>query len=169
MSDFKKPRKRNYVNNPDLLEALISYKKQREDAKTKNKEIPKVPDYIGKAIYDIAHRLSSKPNFYSYSYKDDMIMDGIEDCIKYIHNFDENKSSNPFAYFTQIIWYAFLRRIAKEKKQLYVKLASSQEMMHTGRTSSNEGDILSNMSLNVDYVNDYIDEYEKKNGVKKKK
>ena len=54
-------------------------------------------------------------------FRDDMISDGIENCVQYIHNFDPAKSKNPFAYFTQIIHYAFLRRIQKEKKQLDIK------------------------------------------------
>ena len=114
-------RKRNYVNNPDLLQALIDYRalcKEAEDAGDKN---PQVPEYIGKCILLIATRLATKPNFSGYSYKEEMISDGIENCLQYIHNFDPEKSSNPFAYFTQIIHYAFLRRIQKEKKQLEIK------------------------------------------------
>jgi len=114
-------RKRNYVNNPDLLAALRDYRalcKEAEDAGDKN---PQVPEYIGKCILLIATRLATKPNFSGYSYKEEMISDGIENCLMYIHNFDPEKSQNPFAYFTQIIWFAFLRRIQKEKKQLDIK------------------------------------------------
>jgi hypothetical protein len=89
---------------------------------------PIISNYIGECILKIATHLSYKPNFIGYSYRDDMILDGIENCIQYIDNFDPSKSSNPFAYFTQIIYYAFLRRIAKEKKQSYIKGKLIQNM-----------------------------------------
>ena len=113
---------RNYVNNKDLLEALIAYQKTCREAEDVGDDRPRVPDYIGECIYQIATRLATKPNFSGYSYKEDMISDGIENCLLYINNFNPEKSQNPFAYFTQIIWYAFLRRIQKEKKQQDLKL-----------------------------------------------
>ena len=82
---------------------------------------PRIPNYIGECFLKIATHLSFKPNFVNYMFKDDMVCDGIENCVQYINNFDPAKSSNPFAYFTQIIHYAFLRRIQKEKKQLEIK------------------------------------------------
>lgn len=116
-----KKQKNHYVNNKEFLEALILYKKECEEAKNNNLEKPKVPEYIGDCFLKIATHLSYKPNFVNYMFRDEMISDAIENCLTYIHNFDPNKSSNPFAYFTQIIWYAFLRRIQKEKKQLEIK------------------------------------------------
>lgn len=153
--------KRNYVNNPDLLAALIEYKKQIRDAEDQGDEPPKVPDYIGECIYQISNRLATKPNFSGYTYKDDMIMDGIENCLLYINNFDPNKSSNPFAYFTQIIWYAFLRRIAKEKKQMYIRFKSSHNMVAQGATyESNEVQL--HLNTNADYINSFIEDFEEK-------
>jgi hypothetical protein len=153
--------KRNYVNNPDLLAALIEYKKQVRDAEDQGDEPPKVPDYIGECIYQISNRLATKPNFSGYTYKDDMIMDGIENCLLYINNFDPNKSSNPFAYFTQIIWYAFLRRIAKEKKQMYIRFKSSHNMVAQGATyESNEVQL--HLNTNADYINSFIEDFEEK-------
>lgn len=111
----------NYINNEDFLNAMIVYKEDIKKAEEKNIEIPPVPDYIGECFLLIAERLSFRPNFINYAFKDDMISDGIENCVQYIHNFDPAKSRNPFAYFTQIIHYAFLRRIQKEKKQLDIK------------------------------------------------
>ena len=152
---------RNYVNNPDLLEALIQYQKDCKEAEDSGDEKPVVPDYIGKCIYQIATRLATKPNFSGYSYKDDMISDGIENCLQYMHNFDPEKSQNPFAYFTQIIWYAFLRRIAKEKKQMYIRFKSSQSMIAMGGTyDSNE--IQLNLNTSADYINKFIEDYEGK-------
>lgn len=111
----------HYVNNADFLAAIIEMKAKVEEAKQQGKPKPMVSNYIGECILKIATHLSYKPNFINYSYRDEMISDGIENCLQYIDNFDPTKSNNPFAYFTQIIYYAFLRRIAKEKKQTYIK------------------------------------------------
>ena len=109
----------HYVNNADFLAAIKQYRQQVKEAEESGSPKPQVSNYIGECILKIATHLAYKPNFFNYSYKDDMILDGIENCIQYIDNFDPDKSSNPFAYFTQIIYYAFLRRISKEKKQTY--------------------------------------------------
>ena len=158
---MKKPRKRNYVNNKDLLEALIVYQKDCREAEDTGDEIPRVPDYIGTCIFQIATRLATKPNFSGYSYKDDMISDGIENCLQYIHNFNPDKSQNPFAYFTQIIWYAFLRRIAKEKKQMYIRFKSSQTMVSEGNTYQSD-EVKLNLNMNADYINSFISDFEDK-------
>lgn len=128
----------HYVNNKELLEALIVYRTKVEKSYLKNfgKDLteqpkdqrakrwddkPQITNYLGECFLKIATHLSYKPNFVNYMFRDDMISDGIENCIQYIHNFDPEKSKNPFAYFTQIIYYAFLRRIQKEKRQLDIK------------------------------------------------
>lgn len=111
----------HYVNNKDFLEALIKYKKEILDAKERGDPKPRISNYLGECFLKIATHLSFKPNFVNYIFKDDMISDGIENCVQYIHNFDPEKSKNPFAYFTQIIHFAFLRRISKEKRQLEIK------------------------------------------------
>ena len=116
-----KAKKQHYVDNKELLAAVIRYKENVEIAQINNKPKPKVSEYIGGCFLKIATHLSYRPNFINYMYKDDMICDGIENCIQYIDNFDPAKSKNPFAYFTQIVYYAFLRRIAKEKRQLDIK------------------------------------------------
>ena len=121
----KKPK--HYINNADFLAALVEYRKLCDDAKSNGKEDPRIPNYIGECFLKIAEHLSRKPNFISYSFRDEMISDGIENCLMYFRNFDPTKSSNPFAYFTQIIYFAFLRRIMKEKKQLYVKYKATQQ------------------------------------------
>lgn len=128
----------HYVNNKEFFEALIVYRTKVEKSYLKNfgKDLteqpkdqrakrwddkPQITNYLGECFLKIATHLSYKPNFVNYMFRDDMISDGIENCIQYIHNFDPEKSKNPFAYFTQIIHYAFLRRIQKEKKQLEIK------------------------------------------------
>ena len=111
----------HYVDNKIFLQAMKEWKEQCEEALQTGEEKPRVSNYIGECFLKIANHLSFKPNFINYMFKDDMICDGIENCVQYIHNFDPEKSQNPFAYFTQIIHYAFLRRIQKEKKQLEIK------------------------------------------------
>ena len=117
------PRKKSehYVNNKQLLEALIVYRAKVAHAKENDLPKPRITNYLGECFLKIATHLSYKPIFVNYMFRDDMISDGIENCVQYIHNFDPEKSRNPFAYFTQIIHYAFLRRIQKEKKQLEIK------------------------------------------------
>ena len=117
----KRKRSDHYVNNKDFLAALIKYREDVEIASLQDKSKPVIPRYIGECFLKIANHLSFKPNFVNYMFKDDMICDGIENCVQYIHNFNPKKSENPFAYFTQIIYYAFLRRIQREKRQLEIK------------------------------------------------
>ena len=116
-----KARSEHYVNNKQLLEALIVYKSKVKEALDNEKPKPRITNYLGECFLKIATHLSYKPNFVNYMFREDMISDGIENCVQYINNFDPEKSRNPFAYFTQIIHYAFLRRIQKEKKQMEIK------------------------------------------------
>ena len=115
-----KKKSEHYVNNKELLAALIDYRAEVAVNKAKDLPKPRISNYLGSCFLKIATHLSYKPNFVNYMFRDDMISDGIENCVQYIHNFDPAKSKNPFAYFTQIIHYAFLRRIQKEKKQLEI-------------------------------------------------
>ena len=117
----KRKRSEHYVNNKEFLAALIKYREDKEIALAKGLPKPPIPRYIGECFLKIANHLSFKPNFVNYMFKEDMISDGIENCVQYIHNFNPEKSQNPFAYFTQIIHYAFLRRIQREKRQLEIK------------------------------------------------
>ena len=114
-------KKEHYVNNKDFLEAMTNYRNSCLEAEKNGKTKPPVTDYIGSCFLKIANHLSYRPNFINYTYRDDMISDGIENCLMYLHNFNPETSNNPFAYFTQIIYYAFIRRIQKEKKQSHVK------------------------------------------------
>ena len=109
----------HYVDNKKFHLEMVAYKNYCAEVKEKDSEelVPIIPDYIGECFMKIAERLSLRPNFVNYAFRDEMISDGIENCLQYVANFNPEKSKNPFAYFTQIIYYAFLRRIAKEKKQ----------------------------------------------------
>ena len=112
---------KHYVNNKEFLEAIIEWKEKVKEAESSDEDIPPVTDYIGECFLKIAQHLSYKPNLINYTFKEEMIGDGIENCLQYVNNFNPEKSKNPFSYFTQIIYYAFIRRIQKEKKQTHVK------------------------------------------------
>ena len=116
-----KKKSEHYVNNKQLLEALIVYREKVAHAKENDLPKPRITNYLGECFLKIATHLSYKPNFVNYMFREDMICDGIENCVQYIKNFNPEKSSNPFAYFTQIIHYAFLRRIQKEKRQMDIR------------------------------------------------
>jgi len=117
----KAKQKPHYVDNKKFLEAMIEHKERCEKAAQRNRKKPEVTNYIGECFLKIANHLSFRPNFINYTFRDDMISDGIENCLQYMDNFNPDKSKNPFAYFTQIIYYAFIRRIQKEKKQIQIK------------------------------------------------
>jgi hypothetical protein len=160
---------KHYVNNPDFLQALIDYKQACDIAKKENREEPIVPNYIGECFLKIANHLSRKPNFISYSFREEMICDGIENCIMYFRNFDPTKSTNPFAYFTQIIYFAFLRRIQKEKKQLYVKYKATEQfgiLDEAELFEDSEGNV--KQFVLYDNISEFIQTFEEKKKAKKK-
>ena len=129
----------HYVNNAQFLEAMKEWKDRCKEAEELGEPQPPVTNYIGECFLKIANHLSYRPNFINYTYRDEMISDGIENCLQYVKNFNPEKSKNPFAYFTQIIYYAFLRRIAKEKKQSHVKNKMIEREAYTSFTTM-EGD-----------------------------
>ena len=153
----------NYINNKDFYELLVQYREKCQTAETNGKPTPPIPDSIGKAFMMIATKLSSKGNFVGYTYKDEMVSDALENCIVAVHSFDPEKSKNPFAYFTQIIWYAFLRRIEKEKKQTYIKYKMLEDLVIDAELLEDEG---GNGYQNFDIANEkmkpIIDKYESK-------
>jgi len=139
----QKPKKIHYVDNQKFLEEMIVYKGKCKDAKSRGEPAPQISEYVGECFMKIANRLSFRPNFINYAFREDMISDGIENCVQYIRNFDPEKSKNPFAYFTQIIFFAFIRRIQKEKKQLYIKyktMESSPSLSENVEVSANDSD-----------------------------
>ena len=151
MAKRKKTNKLHYVDNAKFLEAMIEYKAEYDNAVKKGKELPQISEYLGSVFLKIAQRLSFRPNFINYAFKNDMISDGIENCLQYVKNFNPEKSNNPFAYFTQIIYYAFIRRIQKEKKQQVIKrkliLKSGIDM-----TTTNSGDDKEYQDAYIDYL-----------------
>jgi hypothetical protein len=128
VKEVKIPTSSHYVDNKKFLQALIEYRQSVVDAAAEGKEPPIVSNYIGECFIKIATHLSYKSNFINYTFKDDMISDGIENCLTAVVKFDPSKGSNPFAYYTQIIYFAFIRRIQKEKKQQATKYKLIENM-----------------------------------------
>ena len=146
----KKPA--HYVSNKELLAAMIEFRDNCKEAEESGEDKPKVPEYVGECILKIANGLSNRPNFINYTYRQEMISDGIENCLQYIHNFNPEKSKNPFAYFTQIIYYAFIRRIQKEKKQQEVKQKMIANYGIEQMMDSMEGDDTQYQSQMLDFL-----------------
>lgn len=174
MKNTAKPRKKksnnHYVDNQKFLEEIIEYKKRCVVASENGLEKPRLSEYIGKCIYLIATRLSTKPRFINYSFREEMISDALENCFLYFDNFNPEKSQNPFAYFTQIIGYAFLRRISKEEKNRYIMYKSFQErVLKTGDSAllidADDNHVVT--SVMYDNLNDFIENFEAREAKKK--
>lgn len=156
----KPKRKVHYVNNKDLYAAMVTYKEKMKKAQDEGRTLPKVPDYVGMCFLKICNKLATKPNFAGYSYRDEMIADGIENCVSAAHSFDPSKSNNPFAYFTQIAWNAFIRRIAKEKKQSYIK---HKNFIHSNLMDGlNEEVNMTGTPIHNEYSDEIIKNFEEK-------
>jgi hypothetical protein len=161
-------KKREYVNNANLLAALMDYKKAKLIAGGLGLEPPPIPEYIGECFLKIATNLAQKPNFYRYTYKDEMIGDALLNCVAYMDNFDPEKSKNPFSYFTQFIYYAFLRRIEGEKKQTYIKCKIMEKADFQGFDVA-LGDEGRYKNTYVEYISENMDEVIGAFELKKKK
>lgn len=153
---------RHYVDNKKLFAAIVEYRKMLKKAKGDVR--PPVPEYIGECILKIATRLSHKPNFASYSFREDMISDAIENVLLYLHNFDPEKSKNPFAYFTQICHYAFIRRINREKQHVYTKYKyaahRAQSQMDYSTQDGSDAELKPPSWLHYENVHEFIRDFE---------
>lgn len=162
----------HYVDNQKFYEEILEHKKRVALAEAEGREPPKLSNYIGDCIYKIATNLSSKPCFMNYSYRDEMVSDGIENCILYFHDYDPNRGMNPFSYFTQVIYFAFLRRIKKEEKNRYIIYKNFQEtIIHSGisglLTDSDDNHLLP--TTMYDNINAFMANFEEKEAIKKEK
>lgn len=153
----------HYVNNKEFSQAVVDYVRLVKLAEKNSTEVPRIPEYIGKCFLRIAEGLSHKPNFIRYTYREEMVMDAVENCIKACANYNSEAVTrtglpNAFAYFTQICYYAFLRRIMKEKKQQEIKF---RYIEHAGIEDflSNPED---NSDLTTGYENGFIDVLKKR-------
>jgi DNA-directed RNA polymerase specialized sigma24 family protein len=163
---------KHYVNNEHFLQEMVVFRAAVKESEATNGERPRVPEYIGECLFKIATHLARKPNFANYTFKEDMVSDGIENCLLYIDNFDPEKSKNPFAYFTQIIYYAFLRRIQKEKKHLYIKYKSMDNLIITSLIENNGEEYVTsglNGVLHDAYSEEFISDFIKAFEVNKEK
>jgi hypothetical protein len=165
-------KKNHYVDNERFLAEIVEYKKQCKIAAAEGKEKPRLSEYIGQCIFLIAENLAHKPRFMNYSFVDEMKSDAIENCLMYFDNFDSDKYSNPFAYFTQIIYYAFHRRINKEEKNRYIIYKKFQESVldtsDAGLMLDGEGNHLISTTM-YDNINDFIGNFETRELAKKEK
>ena len=135
MAEKKKRIKHDYIDNKKFFAAMKEFYDETQQAIAEGKEdheLPAATNYIGDCFVKIATHLGYRGNFIGYTYRGDMVADGIEDCLLRMRNFNPEKSNNPFAYFTQIIWFAFLRRIEKEKKQQYIKYKATLSGLDEG-------------------------------------
>lgn len=165
-------KRKHYVDNKQLYATLVEYRDARLKAIEEGTKLPPIPNYIGECLLQIATRLSYKPNFANYMFREEMIGDGIENCINYLNNFNPDKSKNPFAYFTQIIYYAFLRRIDREKKQLYVKHKALENSMVMNELADQGGvgdDSQISINIGSDYMKDFVTNFEDKVEARKQK
>ena len=162
----------NYVDNKKFYQEILLYKASVNEAKKKGLDEPRIPEYIGECIFKIAEKLSTKPCFVNYSYRDEMIADGYENCILYFKDYNPDIGQNPFAYFTQIIYYAFLRRINKEEKNRYTIYRNFQETITLDQIENHlldENDQPIATKSMYDNINHFIDKFEKKEKEKKEK
>ena len=159
----------HYVDNVKFYQACLAYRNAVIAAEEAGKPKPKIPDYIGSCLLKIATKLSYSRNFINYPYREEMVGDGVENCILYFHNFDPIKYNNPFAYFTTTVYYAFLRRIHREKKQLYVKHKVMMNQIDEGLADNIEGENDSDFGLEIDkkmtdnnFMNEFVNNFEEK-------
>lgn len=163
-------KKQHYIDNKEFYVEMVEYKKSVGLARENGTPNPPATEYMGKCFLDIANGLSFRPNFINYTYKDEMVADGIENCLQYCSNFDPAKSKNPFSYFTQIVYYAFVRRIEKEKKQTYIRHKLSEKMFDDNELAilQEQDDTLPQSFMDNLKIDGFsIDEYEKKMAVKR--
>jgi len=168
---MKPKEKPHYVSNKDFSQAVLEHCTNVQEAKSAGDPLPIVPDYIASCFLKIAEGLSHKANFVRYTYREEMVMDAVENCLKAIENYNIEAATrsgkpNAFAYFTQISWYAFLRRIQKEKKQQDIKMKFISEadisefldddtVSHLNQTSP----FVDNLRMRIDAVKSADDEF----------
>jgi len=155
----------HYVNNKDLYKALVIHKNEKQQSETELR----VPEYVGECILLITNKLSDRPNFNKYSYKDEMIADAIENCLMAVNNFNVEKYFNPHAYFTMIAWNAFVRRIEKEKRQVYLKYKNYKKQLSSEELSNSNYGYNPAALASDDIIDDFIKNYEEAIQRKKKK
>ncbi len=169
----EKPKTKNmYLNKREMFTAIVKYKTLCADADEAERERPRIPEYLGGCFMMIARGIGSKRNFAGYQFIEDMIMDSVENCLMALNSFDPDKSDNPYGYFTKVVWWAFLRRIDKEKKLLYAKhratenfIINNPEIMESEGTPEDKA----RKSLENAYMQDLARKFEARDAESKKK
>lgn len=169
---------KNYINNKDFYDAIVLHRNSCQEAIEQGKETPRIPDYIGVCIMTIANRLSLKPCFRNYSFRDEMISDAIENAFAYYHDFnpfyglERGIKPNPFAYFTQVVYFAFLRRLYKEEKNRYIIYKNFHDVIGPGSDTSGlvDSDNKSLMPAQMyDNIGIFMEKFERKEALKNQK
>lgn len=167
-------KERHYVDKQKFYEALVERKAEVDEAIENDLDKPQPSDYIGECIMAICNNLAKKYQFSGYHFKDEMIADAIYHCIRYIDSFNIEKSDNPFSYFTQAAYYQFIKRIQMEKQQLYIRCKSTMRSAVFSETAEadefkNDKHVHDNMEMDTEFMDSFIDEYERKDKEKRKK
>lgn len=155
----------NYIDPDAFLAAMVAHHEAVKSHRKQKLPPPPVSDFIGECLLKIAQRLSTRPNFASYSFREEMVSDAVENCLQYIHNWDPKKGTKPFAYFTQVSWYAFVRRIEREKKHMYTKLKYAVHQAHTHQDhimpeGATPGSVADPTWLSYENVHEFIGAFE---------
>lgn len=159
-----------YVDNKEIHQLFVAHKKKVEAALEAGEEMPRACDGIGQFFIDISKGVCSRANFVNYPFKEDMILDGIENCVMALNNYDPDKFDRPYAYFTKVVWWSNLRKIEREHKQLYVKFKSLQNAVleNTLVEGEDENFQYDDVTLDNDKMTPIINKFEKKKSPKKK-
>ena len=165
---------RHYVDKKEFYNALVERSKEVEEAKEKGEPIPQISDYIGECLLNIANGLARKYQFSGYAFKDEMVMDAVLHCLKYVDAFDIEKSKNPFSYFTQAAYYQFIKRINDEKKAMYIKCKTTMRGTIFNSTAEkdefkNDKHINDNMEMDTEFMDSFIEDFETKEKEKREK
>ena len=155
----------HYIDNKEFFNAMVEFHRECDHRERSGESPPFISDYIGECFLKIGEKLSYRPNFINYSFRAEMVSDGIEDCLRYVKGFDPNKTSNPFGYFTKIVNNSFLKRIEKEKRVKYFQKKMSLENHYSSQESELDKDKMSEIE---EFVFDYENKIEEKHSRKRK-
>lgn len=157
---------KHYVSNADLYEEFVKWHEKIKEANEKGLPEPPIPNTIGLAFLQIATNLVKKHNWLgNQKWHEEMVGNAIEDSVRYARTFDINRTKNPFSFFTQTCYYAFLRTIYKEKRNDYVKHKSMLNaiMSNSEHMEQLDDDIeIETLDYNQENIEKFIQDFEKK-------
>lgn len=152
----------DYVDNKKFTKELGKWAKRVREQIEYGEQPDKMTDYIGECIYLICTNMSYKSSFNNYTYKEDMIGDSIENCVRYIKNFNNEKNNNAFGYVSTIAYYAFVRKIKKENKRhidhlLFIRKTFSESDIRDALDADNPNDIRG-YNTYIDHMQSILDD-----------